>query len=244
MILKYGAYAHAANEAELVVTKTAVWSAAEQRQAVRERWTIQGQLHGASPAALTTSIDALLNAYSTDGLDAGLYLDDGVTPTSHIMRSSQSLGGVRVLGIDFPDSRGAEYATYRSYRIVLEAEFPNAFVALLSWIETVSFEGGGPRWVLIETRTGPPQQQLVSQATPYRVIQGGRRWGSGRIRRRRRPCGRPPSTATAAASASGCRAAAATSTPSSRSPGATSSNRRRRWPADRHGGRCDTQPGD
>lgn len=176
MILKYGNYAHAVGEAAIVISVSALYTQQQVHYANRERWEISGFLQGASAAALTAAINAMKAAYALPGQDVGLYLDDGVTLTSHYLRSRDSIGGVRVVGgPSFPEGRGAEYATFRSYRIILEAD--TIAIELtgvpLAWEEVLTFTGGGPRFLYLQTLTGLPQKQIVAAATSYRVAQIG-----------------------------------------------------------------------
>lgn len=179
MLLKYGTYTHAHHECAIVITRRAQFSPRGHRRFVRETWQIAGWLHGANPAELTGAIAALRTAYAATGVDAGLYLDDGQTPTDHVLLSAQTLGGVRVRALDFPHGTGAEYSTFRSYQITLEADFPEASPTLWDFAEALTFQGtGGPRRLFLETLDGVPQLQLVAAQTTYRAVQRGRAVGS------------------------------------------------------------------
>lgn len=178
MYLRYGPYTHAKNEPAVQIGKAALFSPRGYRQAVRETWRIVGVLHAADQPALTAAIAALRAAYNVNGLDLGLYLDDGTTPTDHFLSSAASLGGTRVSRLEFPTGSGAEYSTFRSYAITVEADFPDTSNNLLEFSETLSFEGtGGPRVVFLETLEGVPQQQIARQRTTYRARQEGRAVG-------------------------------------------------------------------
>jgi hypothetical protein len=178
MILKYGTYAHARNEPAVQIEKRALFSPRGNRRGTRETWRIAGILHGADPAGVTAALAALRTAYSTNGLDLGLYLDDGVTPTDHRLLSSATLGGTRVLALDFPVGAGAEYSTFRSYVLTVSGEIVDTSSELLDFSETLSFEGtGGPRIVFLETLTGVPQPQVTRQYTTCRARQEGRAVG-------------------------------------------------------------------
>ncbi len=178
MFLRYGAYTHAQNEPAVQIGKRAVFSRRGYRQAVRETWRIVGVLHAADQPGLTSAIAALRSAYNVNGLDLGLYLDDGVTLTDHALVSGNTLGGTRVTALEFPTGTGAEYSTFRSYSITVEADFPDTTQNLLDFSETLSFEGnGGPRMVFLDTLVGLPQQQIVRQQTTYRARQEGRAVG-------------------------------------------------------------------
>lgn len=178
MLLRYGSYTHARNEPAVQIGKRALFSPRGVRQAVRETWRIVGVLHAADQPGITAAIAALRAAYNVNGLDLGLYLDDGTTPTDHVLSSGASLGGTRVTSLAFPVGSGAEYSTFRSYSITVEADFPDTSNNLLDFSETVSFEGtGGPRIIFLETLAGLPQPQIARQCTKYRARQEGRAVG-------------------------------------------------------------------
>src|SRR5690349_12222462 len=119
MILRYGSFAHDQNECAIVISKRAMYSPRGERTSIRETWHVTGIRHAASQSALTASLADLRNAYSINGRDAGLYLDDGATPTDHLLVSAAAIGGVRVVVLEFPKGDGAEYSTFRTYRLVL-----------------------------------------------------------------------------------------------------------------------------
>src|SRR5262249_35407328 len=101
MYLRYGSYTHAQNEPAVQIAKRAVCSSRGYRQAVRETWRVVGVLHAADQPGITSAIAALRSAYNVNGQDVGLYLDDGVTLTDHVMQSAAALGGTRVTALDF-----------------------------------------------------------------------------------------------------------------------------------------------
>jgi hypothetical protein len=178
MFLKYGTYTHARNEPAVQIGKRALFSPRGFRQTIRETWRIVGVLHAADQPGLTAAIAALRSAYNVNGQNLGLYLDDGTTPTDHVLVSGATLGGTRVTALDFPVGAGAEYSTFRSYSITVEADVPDTTNNLLDFSETVSFEGtGGPRIVFLDTLAGLPQPQIARQCTTYRARQEGRAIG-------------------------------------------------------------------
>jgi hypothetical protein len=180
MILKYGTYSHAQDTVSLAVTREPVRNERDQRYAVRERWTIDGWLTGADAAALTTAIDALETAYATDGQNLILYLNDGVTPTSHSLASASALGGVRIIsGPEYPEGAGAEYAVIRNFRITAEALFEDSSPqALVDYSETIQVTGtGGARRVVIPVLVGSPIVQETATATPVFISQDGQATG-------------------------------------------------------------------
>jgi hypothetical protein len=180
MYFQYGNYQHAHGEVNLSLSKKA--NRNPRGFSAFTTWTMQveGTLIGAGETAaelqdnIRGQILALENAYALDGFDAGLFHDDG-SPTPHLLDSSASLGGVRVTGIEFDkDNRDGQYATGRSYRITLEADFPSPAVTLQQWTESLRVVGsGGPRTVHLETMSGVPQKQVVNQRTIVRATQSG-----------------------------------------------------------------------
>jgi hypothetical protein len=140
---------------------------------VRERWDIQGRLQAADQATLSAAITALETAYSVPGQDVGFYFDDGA-PTTHLIRSADTIGGVRVVvPPGYPQGKGAEYSTFRGYAIALEAELADDRAGLLNWHETLGFKGGGPQFGFLEPINGLPQKQLLKQFTTFRATQSG-----------------------------------------------------------------------
>ncbi|MBX9788594.1 MAG: hypothetical protein K2Y37_06735 [Pirellulales bacterium] len=180
LVLKYGGFAHSEGETSVVITSRAHFNPRGLRDATSQRWEITGLLQAATPAELTAAIDDLAAAYALSGQDLGLFLIDGVTPTSHALLSADTLGGTRVVeGPEFLDSRGEEYALYRTYRVVVEGLVPAAGAALDLVLreESITLDGGGPRFVYLQTIAGPPRRQQVAEQTPYRAQQAGRAVG-------------------------------------------------------------------
>lgn len=201
MFLKYGSYSHALNEAEVVIQRDLTSGADGNVNLIKEVWTISGELFGASPSAITTAINDLQAAYSENGQDLALCFDDG-SNSAHVLQSAGTKAGNQVKRLIFPQGKGSEYGTHRTYQIVVEAEIPvgpqeGAGVGSNSggssgagtaqhqpsegwaseWAETLTFSGGGPRFVFLNTLNGLPQRQLVNQATPYKAVQAGKATG-------------------------------------------------------------------
>lgn len=178
MYFQYGIDVRPLNEAALVISRDTLLNDEQVPWAIRHKWDIQGYLQADDPAGITAAILALEAAYSIQGQNATLLLNDGTTPSAHRLISNQCIGGVRVTSpVSYEKGDGAEYSTFRHYRIGLEAIVPTNQISLIAWDETLSFSGGGPRDVWIEVRNGPPQKQRVSLATIYEVRQSGRAIG-------------------------------------------------------------------
>ena len=181
MYLKYGNYRHDDNECTVSIRRDAVKSECEVVYQIRERWEIAGRLQvidqgaaAANQAALTAKINVLKAAYAVHNRDIGFY-DDAGKITSHSILSAVTLGGVKVMQPpSFPEGSGAEYTTFRNYSLAVEAIFPvGAMGTLLSWAEMVRMWGGGPEYGFLPCLTGPPQKQLLRQATTYKAMQVG-----------------------------------------------------------------------
>jgi hypothetical protein len=178
VILKYGAYTHQSNEVAVTITRTAIKSQGGIYYAYEERWHLTAfpGLFGSTQAALTIAINALTNAYSVDGYDLVLYLDDGATPTSHALYSAICNGGTRIIQApEFPNGQGAEYSTYRSYSIVVAGEVPlTSSNVITRYHESIAFEGtGGPINVYIPVAEGAWVQQTTSQQSTFKIVQKG-----------------------------------------------------------------------
>lgn len=177
MIFRYGNYTHAQDEVSVSMTQDVIRNDRGRRQYIRKTLEISGILHGDTPAELTQKLHQLDAAYAVDGRDATLLLNDAVTPTHHRLVNAQSVSGVRVVRPpSFPDGGGTEYTTYRSYDVVLQADFLvlNADNAIVSFNETVAVIGtGGPRRVWHEVLAGDPIPQITNSKTVIRVVQTG-----------------------------------------------------------------------
>lgn len=174
MYLQYGSYRHELSEAGISVSKSV------ERQngvpcAMREVWSIRGELQAETQELLTAAYDELCQAYSRDGGDLTLWLPDGTTRSSLFVRNSQTLGGTRVIGRPSISDEPGNYSNYIRYGITVEATIPliNDGIGLTQYTQTITKSGGGPKWILIPVLKGPPVRQQVLEQTPYRVTQSG-----------------------------------------------------------------------
>ncbi len=169
--LKYGDHTHELADAAVVISRQNTHSENNKRTGYIETWTIDGFLQASSQPEIGTTIDTLKTAYDEDNKTAVLLFEDD-TETVHKLDTTESLSGVRVRLFDFPEGRGAELSTFRSYRIVLDAEFFED-AEILQFMETLTFSGGGPKFLHKQTLTGLPQKQIVAQNIPFRATQSG-----------------------------------------------------------------------
>lgn len=175
MILSYGGYSHQLDEAAVTITKDQRFDDKNQPVAVVERWVIDGKVFGNDPGEVTSKLRALEAAYGTHNQNVTLTTDEhGVS--AHKIVAADTASGVKVLNLSYPTGNGAEYTTYRTYNITLEAEYDISGLVnpILNYEQVISITGtGGPRFVVRETRFGRPVRQMVSRSTPITVTQSG-----------------------------------------------------------------------
>jgi hypothetical protein len=128
-------------------------------------------------ADLQLQVAELTQAYSLEGQNFIIKKADG-TPTHVNYVSAACFGGVRVTEPpSFPDGRGVELVTKRTYTVTLQAielvAASQLHVILQSFHETLDFSGGGKRRALLETLIGLPQAQMLRQHTIFTVRQSG-----------------------------------------------------------------------
>lgn len=173
MQLVYGGYSFAVNEAEVQIARTTRRGEGGHPIGYNERWTVTGKLQGATQAAVNGAINALEAAFAVEDRDLSLYLDGGGL-SEHHLDTSDSVGGTRVVEPpSFPEGRGGEFSTWRMFRVVVEADFLDAFLDVFFWTESLSFWGGGPQDKLWEPLAGLPIRQRVRLFTTYHATQTG-----------------------------------------------------------------------
>jgi hypothetical protein len=172
--LQYGSFTHADSECGVSIRRDPLINEGGQFYALKERWEISGFLQADTSDKLTAAMNALEAGYVQQGQSIGLFFANG-KPSFHGVIASNTLGGPLVVQRPtFQDWKGAEYTTYRSYSIIVEWELPIVPGVMLSFHETLTFEGtGGPKFGFLETLTGPPQKQLLAQSTVQRATQSG-----------------------------------------------------------------------
>lgn len=187
LYLKYGDYSHDIGEAAVVISKQSTLDEAGRKIGWKEQWQVSGRLEGADPASkllgvpgpdISEKIRGLEEAYSTNYKDLSLVHSMGGA-TAHKMLNADTISGVRIDSLSYPEGAGAEYSTFRSYSIVASAEFgmlasSGGSDGTVTFSQVISTQGtGGPRKVVLETRTGFPVVQYVSQRTPIYMTQSG-----------------------------------------------------------------------
>lgn len=128
-------------------------------------------------AAQHARISEIVDAFADNGKDL-LFLHDDGTPTRHSLISNDSISGTQVMHRSWPKGDQDEYATCRTFYIIIQAEYLESETQLSEYFETLRFVStGGPRVVAIDTAYGPPILQTVNLRTHQQVIQSGRAVG-------------------------------------------------------------------
>lgn len=174
MQLTYGTYTHADNEVTLTISSRPVYERGVKVK-VTVTWTIDGKLQADDAAGLSLAIAALEAGYASNGQNLSL------GGTAHSLLSSECIGGTRVTELSYPTGDGAEYVTFRSYRITVEGDLAvtNTTTVITEFTESISLSGGGPKWVMLTPANGPPQRQQTRGQMPYVARQSGSAIGFG-----------------------------------------------------------------
>lgn len=180
MQLRCGGFLHADSEVSVSIMRRANETPSGVVYSITHTWTIDGQILGDTMAEVVARYLIMESAYSLPVID--LELRDPTTGIiAHRLPTAGSVGGVRVtMPVSYPEGRGAELSTFRTYRIVAEAEYPtSAGVASLlrAFSETVTYSGGGPRRALIDLVNAKAQLQTTYLMTGFRAVQQGQAVG-------------------------------------------------------------------
>lgn len=189
MIYKHGDYTHPANQVSISsLTQSTNYNDFGLAESKTRTLTLDGTLIAGTQAAITAAISTLEEKYYEQAADSsGLYHDDGTTASAHVLDAEDSIGGIRLVSLDYPAGDNAEYATQRSFRIVLETEVPlsedgetgGSDLTNVQFSESLSFTGGGARIIAGETISGPPIIQQVAAKTAQTIVQSGTSTANG-----------------------------------------------------------------
>ena len=135
-----------------------------------------------------TKIKALIDAYADNYQSCGLIHDNG-TQTKHYLSNAatNNISGNRVLYRSWNRGVGDEYATVRTFYIVLGALFDESDSGIYAYREEVELHGtGAGTWEWVNNQTGIPQQQpkfpFVHQTIrQYGSIVGVNTWALGNV---------------------------------------------------------------
>lgn len=174
LVLSNG-YRHAVDEVlPRSITRRVETNPGGQRTSMTVAWTLEGYLHASDQASLTIAMRTLESAYANDGF-AAVFLDNSGQNSAHHIGGNGSRRGCRVIGgVNWLWNNGAEYTTYRSYQIQLEADYDNPFANIWLFEESISRKGNtGQRVVWKPSLNGPAQRQITYAQTTQKVVQRG-----------------------------------------------------------------------
>lgn len=140
-----------------------------------ERWQISGRIHPDQSA--TTELERQQSIVTKAAAIEGAILSgnsNSVTLTDDSGATVDSIASARVIqDVSFGGGGRGENAIYRNYSITIERELFGRDTNFVSYRESITYFGGGPRKVITELRSGTPVEFQVSQATPYHAVQTG-----------------------------------------------------------------------
>lgn len=188
MFFRFGSYDHPANEVNLTSFEVIPRHSERGRPMTKLiRLHLNGEIivdstlttSAARQADLNTKIARLIDTYSQQNMDqnCGLY-HDNETVTRHKLESSTTnpanISGVRLAYRSWPKGDPAEYATCRSFYIILEAEYRDLESQIVAYHERVHGIGTtGPEYAWTTLAQGLPTRQILAERTVQEVVQEG-----------------------------------------------------------------------
>jgi hypothetical protein len=184
MYVRRGDYPHEANENRFQFRIMPQYADNNLVVGYKKSVHLEGMLFGANASELATKQAALVAAYTSVTGNFTVLQNDNATeiPTYKIL-GTQTIGGIRLISIEFPARDQGEWVTWLKYVIDIEADIGGVGIVggqgggqsvLLSWNESISIRGnGGPRTVIRTPVNGSPVRQVVSQRTPIFASQRG-----------------------------------------------------------------------
>jgi len=180
MLLKLGNYSFATNDPELTTHHVHLPSPLGTKMIKEVTTHFRGVLLSTDGTqnTLNTQVQNLINALNTDNQDLIFLLNDGSTRSVHSINTRDTMRGIKITDISFPQGDRGEMGAFRSYEFTAKAEFiVGSRIGYWSFMESISVFGGGQKWVLMPALTGSPQKQILQQQTPYGAIQQGEATG-------------------------------------------------------------------
>lgn len=175
MYFRYGSYQHPANEVNIdrFVISSRLNDRGRRRSQIYQMH-ISGELLYSTQAELTAKIAELIAAYDQNFVDAGFFQDDGAPTPHRLPNSFDCVSGVQVVQRSWPVGDAAEYATKRTFSVVLQAEYDRPDSEILAYQETFNYIGnGGPCIEVVPQLIGPPLLYQLHEQTAQILVQSG-----------------------------------------------------------------------
>lgn len=140
----------------------------------RYKVTVSNWLSGAGISELSAKLIALENAHERPDASAGLRYYDDNDVTALEWSAAQTMGGIKIESFNYPDGIGAEWATKRKYEIVFAFDIKyQSAEEVVSFTESLSFSGGGPRTAYSQPIEGLPERYQIAENTIYKAVESG-----------------------------------------------------------------------
>ena len=176
LTLKFGSYSHALGEASVRINTSCQFDRSNRPIKLTTTWDIAARAEGTDTDDLLTNLAKAVRGYDARNQRVSARLETAGGVICHELNGPRSIGGIRIeQPPSFPDATGAQLTTYRDYSVRLAADYfvGNPARMVVSFNETLSFEGGGPDRGMIEVTTGPPLDYLTIRQTAFRCAQSG-----------------------------------------------------------------------
>lgn len=175
LFLKYGSYSHELAEASVSISQSRRWNDEGVLEEIANTWDVKGLLQADDVAALTTAINRLEDAYLKVDQEAAIRTQTGYT--SHRLRPAD-WDSIRCVDLNYPIGDGAEYTSYRTYSLRIEAKKrPTAADGgdpVIEYSESIEILGsGGPDWMFQAVTSGDWPAATLTEKTPITVVQSG-----------------------------------------------------------------------
>lgn len=181
MIATYGSYTHsvengnAVNLARMEILPR--YTDRGKKISALHRLHIHGVLLADNQADIGTKIGQLIDAYAENGQDWILWHSDGSTQSRHrlLQGHAAALSDVQVERRDWPVGDPAEYATGRTFSIIMRQEMADAESEILEYWEEIRYIGtGGYERKFVRFPTLPPIIQNTHVYSGVTMIQRGK----------------------------------------------------------------------
>lgn len=182
LYLKYGSYSHELAEASVVIDQKRNFNDEGVLEECVNTWQVTGVLQADDVASLTTAINDMERAYLDVDVEVAIRTQNGFT--SHRLRPSD-WDSIRCVALGYPVGNGAEYTTYRTYALTIEAKRkPNGRDGgdnILEFSQSIEMNGdGGPDWVFQPVTSGDWPAATLTEKTPVTITQSGTALGQTR----------------------------------------------------------------
>jgi len=184
MYVKYGSFQFDPWEVGLSVRSEFVHSRRGFKQFQKVQYNLDGELCiNSGQYDITTRLNQIINAFSTDDQDIGLYHDNN-SPSTHFMSTNtNNLTGNQVLYSDFPVTEKGEYTSGRKFQLSIGALLYDPESLLIDHFDSLRrVSNAGPHWMWKSNPDRPTWgfwPEMVYPATMQTIVHSGYRVSMG-----------------------------------------------------------------